>query len=183
MGYRPWGHKELDTTEQLHFLSRVQVHYSVCGYPVSPVLFVEKRLSSPNYIVLTLVENSTDTYEKVFWFFLGCLLRFPQCNSVANFEIKKYDSSSMFFFKNCFGFEGPLRFHMYFRMAFSISVEKHCWYFDRDYIEPALSSVANLTISSVQLLSHVRLCDPMDRSTPGLPVHRQLLEFTQTHVH
>jgi len=27
------------------------------------------------------------------------------------------------------------------------------------------------------------LCDPMNRSMPGLPVHRQLPEFTQTHVH
>ena len=27
------------------------------------------------------------------------------------------------------------------------------------------------------------LCDPMNRSTPGLPVHHQLKEFTQTHVH
>ena len=27
------------------------------------------------------------------------------------------------------------------------------------------------------------LCDPMKRSTPGLPVHDQLLEFTQTHIH
>ena len=27
------------------------------------------------------------------------------------------------------------------------------------------------------------LCDPMNRSMPGLPVHHQLLEFTQTHVH
>ena len=26
-------------------------------------------------------------------------------------------------------------------------------------------------------------CDPMNHSTPGLPVHHQLLEFTQTHVH
>ena len=26
-------------------------------------------------------------------------------------------------------------------------------------------------------------CDPMDYSTPGLPVYHQLLEFTQTHVH
>ena len=26
-------------------------------------------------------------------------------------------------------------------------------------------------------------CDPMDCSTPGLPVHHQLLELTQTHVH
>ena len=27
------------------------------------------------------------------------------------------------------------------------------------------------------------LCDPMNSSTPGLPVHHQLPEFTQTHVH
>ena len=27
------------------------------------------------------------------------------------------------------------------------------------------------------------LCDPMNRSTPGVPVHHQLPEFTQTHVH
>ena len=39
------------------------------------------------------------------------------------------------------------------------------------------------SVSSVQLLSRVWLCNPMNRSTPGLPVHHQLLEFTQTHVH
>ena len=27
------------------------------------------------------------------------------------------------------------------------------------------------------------LCDPVNHSTPGLPVHHQLREFTQTHVH
>ena len=27
------------------------------------------------------------------------------------------------------------------------------------------------------------LCDPMNHSTPGLPVHHQLPEFTETHVH
>ena len=26
-------------------------------------------------------------------------------------------------------------------------------------------------------------CDPMNRSTPGLPIHHQLPEFAQTHVH
>ena len=36
------------------------------------------------------------------------------------------------------------------------------------------SSVAQLCLT---------LCDLMDCSTPGLPVHHQLLEFTQTHVH
>ena len=38
-------------------------------------------------------------------------------------------------------------------------------------------------LSSVQLLSHVWLCDPMDCSMPGFPVHHQLLEPAQTHVH
>ena len=31
--------------------------------------------------------------------------------------------------------------------------------------------------------SCLTICDPMNHSTPGLPVHHQLLEFTQTHVH
>ena len=31
--------------------------------------------------------------------------------------------------------------------------------------------------------SCLTLCDPMDGSMPGLPVHHQLPEFTQTHVH
>ena len=41
--------------------------------------------------------------------------------------------------------------------------------------------------SSVHLSSVVQscltLCDPMDHSTPGPPVHHQLPEFTQTYVH
>ena len=41
--------------------------------------------------------------------------------------------------------------------------------------------------SSVQFSSVAQscptLCDPINRSTPGLPVHHQLPEFTQTHVH
>ena len=41
-----------------------------------------------------------------------------------------------------------------------------------------------ISFSSVQSLSCVWLCcDPMNCSTPGLPVHRQLPEFTQTGVH
>ena len=37
--------------------------------------------------------------------------------------------------------------------------------------------------SSVQSLSHVQLCKPMNCSMPGLHVHHHLPEFTQTHVH
>ena len=44
-----------------------------------------------------------------------------------------------------------------------------------------------LIVCSVQFSSVAQscltLCSPMDRSTPSLPVHHQLLESTQTHVH
>ena len=38
-------------------------------------------------------------------------------------------------------------------------------------------------IGSVQLLSRVWLCDPVDSSTPGFPVHHLLPELAQTHIH
>ena len=40
----------------------------------------------------------------------------------------------------------------------------------------------SLSFSSVAQ-SCPTLCDSMNRSTPGLPVHLQLPEFTQTHIH
>ena len=44
-----------------------------------------------------------------------------------------------------------------------------------------------LPLSSVQFSSFAQscptLCNPMNRSMPGLPVHHELREFTQTHVH
>ena len=44
-----------------------------------------------------------------------------------------------------------------------------------------------VTVGSIQFSSVAQscptLCDPMNRSMPGLPVYHQLPEFTQTHVH
>ena len=40
---------------------------------------------------------------------------------------------------------------------------------------------SHIQFSSVQ--SHPTLCHPMDCSTPGLPVHHQLSELIQTHIH
>ena len=42
--------------------------------------------------------------------------------------------------------------------------------------------LASVQFSSVAQ-SCLTLCDPMNHSTPGLPVHHQLPEFAQTHVH
>ena len=72
------------------------------------------------------------------------------------------------------------------RILFSTNFSLSNW---RDAQEGKLLSEMNTSIikslvcRSVQLLSRVRLCNPMNCSTPGLPVHHQHPEFTQTHVH
>ena len=43
------------------------------------------------------------------------------------------------------------------------------------------SDIKTIFSSVTQLCPTV--CDPMDCSTPGLPIHYQLLELAQTHVH
>ena len=45
------------------------------------------------------------------------------------------------------------------------------------------TSISSVQFSPVQSLSRVWLFDPMNRSTPGLPVYHQLPEFIQTPIH
>ena len=56
----------------------------------------------------------------------------------------------------------------------------------RSYLEKDILSMCVL-VASVQFSSVSQLCptpcDPMDCSNPGHPVHHQLLESTQAHVH
>ena len=58
----------------------------------------------------------------------------------------------------------------------SHDIKRHLTPWKKSYDQPSVqfSSVAQ---------SCLTLCDPINRSTPGLPVHHQLQEFTQTHVH
>ena len=57
----------------------------------------------------------------------------------------------------------------------------------KEELKSLLMKVKEESASSVQLSlvaqSCLTLCDPMDCSTPGLSIHHQLLEFTNTHVH
>ena len=48
-----------------------------------------------------------------------------------------------------------------------------------------LVDVSSRTSDQIRSVTQSRptLCDPMNHSTPGLPVHHQLPEFTETHVH
>ena len=48
--------------------------------------------------------------------------------------------------------------------------------------KPVMQVIILVQFSSVGQLCPT-LCDPMNRSTPGLPVHHQRLEFTQTYIH
>ena len=51
---------------------------------------------------------------------------------------------------------------------------KKLWYIYTMEYSDHIRSVAQLCLTR---------CDPMNPSTPGLPVHHQLPEFTQTHIH
>ena len=50
-------------------------------------------------------------------------------------------------------------------------------------LQPHSSKASVLLQCSSVAQSCPTLCDPMDCSMPGLPVHHQLPEFTQTHLH
>ena len=54
-------------------------------------------------------------------------------------------------------------------------------------VESEIRLTKRFTAKDVQFSSVTQscltFCDPMNRSTPGLRVHHQLLESTQTHVH
>ena len=56
-----------------------------------------------------------------------------------------------------------------------------------DWTAPLLNFSFRLKSKLLQFSSVAQscptLCDPMNRSTPGLPVHHKLPEFTQTHAH
>ena len=69
------------------------------------------------------------------------------------------------------------------------SILRHSAFFTVQLSHPYMTTGKTIALyfSSVQFSSVAQSCptlwDPMNYSTPGLPVHHQLPEFTQTHVH
>ena len=77
------------------------------------------------------------------------------------------------------------------------AINADCWYYIKKpttfflisicsyfHLSPTSRLLVHLSVQfSSVAQSGLTLCDPMNHSTPGLPVHHQLPEFTQTHVH
>ena len=65
--------------------------------------------------------------------------------------------------------------------------EVFCWHHQNTSLKQPICDLIFLFNWCLQFHSVAQqcatLCNPMNRSTPGLPVHHQLLESTQTHVH
>ena len=79
-----------------------------------------------------------------------------------------------------------IRWPRYWSFSFNISPSNErpgLISFRMDWLDfLAVQGTLVFQFSSVSQLCLI-LCDPINCSTPGLPVHHQLLEFTQTHVH
>ena len=104
---------------------------------------------------------------------------------VELFQILNHDSVKVLHWHQCFYAQNPSCIYNDWQiMVFHNARRRRCYrsLFPSRYLTVLLKEEFG-GLSSVQSLSCVRLCDPMNCSMPGLPVHHQLPESTQTHVH
>ena len=99
-------------------------------------------------------------------------MNFTACKSYLNFLSVKKHIDNLFV-------RQPGRYIYLAKYMYICSALTGIWIIEK-------CKIAGKQFSSVQFSSVTQscltLCNPMNRSTPGLPVHHQLPEFTQTHV-
>ena len=119
------------------------------------------------------------------------------CGFVVEPEVRQVDSSSSILLsQDCFGYLSFLYFHTNWEIICSSSVKNAVGSLIGIALNLLTVLVVSLGLSTHRIMPSIRsdqirsvahscltLCDPMNRSTPGLPVPHQLPEFTQTHVH
>ena len=92
---------------------------------------------------------------------------FDYYSYIIRLEIRNCKTSNFgLHFQDCFGYSRSLEIPKKFQNGFFCFCTKH-------------HSVQFNSVSQSCLI----LCDPINHSTPDLPVHHQLLEYTQTHAH
>ena len=142
---------------------------------------------SSNWCFLTCIQISQDA-GKVVWT-SHLLKNFPQCvviHTVKGFGIVNKAEGDVFLELSCFSMiQWMLEIRSLVPLPFlnpactsGSSWFTYCW----SLVCRILSiSLLACEMSAVQLCP--TLCNPIDCSTPGLPVHHQVLELAQTHVH
>ena len=160
VGYHPWGHKESNMTEA----TQQQQHPSVCNcffctYSAHPPIPSQVNLYSTFKIqhrsVLTLPSPRKSSTLP----FRGSTSIYHSSNMVIHLGVSISTCTTKL--------QGPqmLGFGLTHLCLSCLNTA------------PSHNQIRSVTQSCPTL------CDPMNHSTPGLPVHHQLPEFTQTHIH
>ena len=150
---------------------RVQHHSFVCGYPVVSAPFTEKTVLSP--WSWHPCENHLSIYARAYFWalysiplvYISVFMPVPLCfdypSFVLTFEIRNCESSNfILLFSIVFVIQGPLGFHMNFRMDLSISV--------KNVIGILIGIALNLqiTLGSMDILTTLKL-----------PIHEHRIYF------
>ena len=74
---------------------------------------------------------------------------------------------------------------MFFLLSLSTTIRRNLFFAQPEFIFFTSLTGGQITILKFSSIAQSRptLFDPMNHSTPGLPVYHQLPEFTQTHIH
>ena len=153
----PWSHAR-STYTYLPYIQNAKlkvISFFGCSVFFRQMSKSSVNLKGPGWSTANLISIS----QKHLWFDLGL----PQaCPLIASAQLVPQHSSAS-------------RSHL---KGFSSAFPNH--------VRPAALHNTLYNGNALLLFSHsvcLSLCDPMDCSTPGLPVHHQLLELAQTHVH
>ena len=147
-------------------------------------------MSSSNCCFLTCIQVSQEAGQVV-WYshLLKNFLQFLAVHTVKGFGMVNKAEVDIFLELSCF-FNGPTDVCLLISGSSAFSkFSLNIWKFTVQLLlKPGLENFEHYFAScSVQFSSVSQSCltlrDPMNRSTPGLPVDHQLPEFTQTHVH
>ena len=92
-----------------------------------------------------------------------------------------YAQCTMITFDLYFENDSSVKCHFHGGKSMSLLVDLENWTLMLNFFTMKIITAKDQFRSVTQ--SRPTLCNPMDWSTPGLPVHHQLLEFTQTHVY
>ena len=147
-------------------------------------------MSSSNCCFLTCIQVSQEAGQVVWYSHL--FKNFPQfivIHIVKGFGIVNKAEIDVFWTSIVFSMiQGMLAIWSLVPLPFLKPQLEHMNFTVHVLLKPCLENFEHyFIVCSVQFSSVAQscltLCDPMNRNTAGLPVHHQLLEFTQTHVH